>query len=75
MEQLLEQQWEQGAQFLMQQGDHFDSEFLLHSLTDIDLVVLIIFLRALSTMHGDLLIYFGQEQEIKIYADFSNLLS
>ena len=27
MEQLLERQWEQGSQFLMQQGQHFDSKF------------------------------------------------
>lgn len=26
MEQLLERQWEQGSQFLMEQGQHFDSE-------------------------------------------------
>ncbi|RUS81591.1 hypothetical protein EGW08_010643 [Elysia chlorotica] len=32
MEQLLEQQWEQGAQFLMQQGDHFDISSLLNCL-------------------------------------------
>ena len=28
MEQLLEHQWEQGSEFLMQQGQHFDSEYL-----------------------------------------------
>ena len=27
MEQLLEHQWEQGSEFLMQQGQHFDSEY------------------------------------------------
>jgi len=27
MEQLLEHQWEQGSDFLMQQGQHFDSEY------------------------------------------------
>ena len=26
MEQLLERQWDQGSQFLMEQGQHFDSE-------------------------------------------------
>jgi len=26
MEQLLEHQWEQGSEFLMQQGQHFDSQ-------------------------------------------------
>lgn len=29
MEQMLEQQWDQGAQFLMEQGDHFDSKIFL----------------------------------------------
>jgi len=28
MEQLLERQWEQGSQFLMEQGQHFDSTFI-----------------------------------------------
>ncbi|XP_059176744.1 protein AF-10-like isoform X2 [Physella acuta] len=32
MEQLLEQQWEQGAQFLMEQGQHFDVAALLNCL-------------------------------------------
>lgn len=27
LEQLLERQWEQGSQFLMEQAQHFDSEF------------------------------------------------
>jgi len=29
MEQLLEHQWEQGSEFLMQQGQHFDSKYIL----------------------------------------------
>ena len=29
MEQLLERQWEHGSQFLMQQGHHFDSRFIV----------------------------------------------
>ena len=29
MEQLLERQWEQGSQFLMEQGQHFDSEYMV----------------------------------------------
>lgn len=28
IEQLLERQWEQGSQFLMEQAQHFDSKFL-----------------------------------------------
>ncbi|KAH9500895.1 hypothetical protein Btru_069147 [Bulinus truncatus] len=32
MEQLLEQQWDQGAQFLMEQGQHFDISSLLNCL-------------------------------------------
>jgi len=31
MEQLLERQWVQGSQFLMDQGQHFDSESSLSS--------------------------------------------
>lgn len=27
LEQLLERQWEQGSQFLMEQAQHFDSEY------------------------------------------------
>jgi hypothetical protein len=27
LEELLERQWEQGSQFLMEQASHFDSEF------------------------------------------------
>lgn len=27
LEQLLERQWEQGSQFLMEQAQHFDSKF------------------------------------------------
>ena len=30
LEQLLERQWEQGSQFLMEQAQNFDSEFYLH---------------------------------------------
>jgi protein AF-17/10 len=29
LEQLLERQWEQGSQFLMEQAQHFDSKFSL----------------------------------------------
>ncbi|XP_061185914.1 protein AF-10-like [Saccostrea echinata] len=32
LEQLLERQWEQGSQFLMKQGEHFDIASLLHCL-------------------------------------------
>jgi len=34
MEQLLEHQWEQGSEFLMQQGQHFDSEYFLRPFCD-----------------------------------------
>lgn len=30
LEQLLERQWEQGSQFLMEQAQHFDSEYESH---------------------------------------------
>lgn len=30
LEQLLERQWEQGSQFLMEQAQHFDSEFFIN---------------------------------------------
>lgn len=29
LEQLLERQWEQGSQFLMEQAQHFDSEYIM----------------------------------------------
>lgn len=32
LDQLLERQWEQGSQFLMEQAQHFDSEFNLPQL-------------------------------------------
>lgn len=33
LEELLERQWEQGSQFLMEQASHFDSKFILVFLT------------------------------------------
>lgn len=32
LEQLLERQWEQGSQFLMEQAQHFDSECTMTSI-------------------------------------------
>ena len=35
LEELLERQWEQGSQFLMEQASHFDSKFLFSNHCDI----------------------------------------
>lgn len=35
LEQLLERQWEQGSQFLMEQAQHFDSKFQKHDLLEV----------------------------------------
>lgn len=34
LEQLLERQWEQGSQFLMDQANHLDSEFAFDEIVD-----------------------------------------
>lgn len=52
LDQLLERQWEQGSQFLMEQAQHFDSKYCSSALIHTNLLILIFTVASLlSCLH------------------------
>lgn len=44
LEQLLERQWEQGSQFLMEQAQHFDSESIINGHNSMPFIMCLFFI-------------------------------